>query len=245
MRTELHFHLLPGVDDGPRNDREAIALAQLAVLDGTRRVVATPHAGYLDIAELPERVQALRAVLAQAGVDLKVHGGAELSPRDVPSLSCAQLEAVAHGPTGARWLLLEAPLVPSEPDLAPAAAELHDRGFGLLIAHPERSPRTSMAEIREQVRLGAVLQINASSLTGGHGVEARRAALDLVGSGLPYVLASDAHSPDRPPLLTEGAATLDRAGVSAGAIRDAIETGPERLLIEGLPQRPVVFRKAV
>ena len=63
VRTELHFHLLPGIDDGPRDDREAIELARLAVADGTRRVVATPHVRLLDLDELPMRTAQLRARL--------------------------------------------------------------------------------------------------------------------------------------------------------------------------------------
>jgi len=49
------------------------------------------------------------------------------------------LEAVAQGPRGARWLLLEAPWEPFGEELHAAAAELCERDFGVLIAHPERS----------------------------------------------------------------------------------------------------------
>jgi len=81
---------------------------------------------------------------------------------------------------------------------------------------------------------GAVLQINASSLLGRHGMRATAMALKLVSSGLPFVLASDAHRLARPPLLSDGALALERAGVDAETIRFAVETGPERLLTEGL-----------
>jgi protein-tyrosine phosphatase len=237
VRTELHFHLLPGVDDGPRDDGEAIELARLAVSDGTGRIVATPHAGMVDITELPARTEELRARLAQAGIRLELRGGAELSPNDVATLTQHQLEAVAQGPPGRRWLLLEAPLEPVQGDLAPAASELSERGFGLLIGHPERSPTTAAADLREQVEAGALLQINASSLCGGHGAEARRYALRLARSGLPFVLASDAHSDARPPLMTQGAGVLAAVGLSAAVVRDAVDTGPERLLANGVPDR--------
>ena len=49
MRTELHFHLLPGVDDGPTDDAEAIELARLAIEDGTSLIVVTPHVRLADI----------------------------------------------------------------------------------------------------------------------------------------------------------------------------------------------------
>ncbi|MGZ8634325.1 MAG: CpsB/CapC family capsule biosynthesis tyrosine phosphatase, partial [Solirubrobacteraceae bacterium] len=65
-RVELHFHLLPGVDDGPPDLATAVELARAAVRDGTRLVTCTPHASFVDVAEIPERVRELRLALAHA-----------------------------------------------------------------------------------------------------------------------------------------------------------------------------------
>ena len=48
-RVELHFHLLPGVDDGPADLASALDLARAAVADGTGLVVCTPHAHMSDV----------------------------------------------------------------------------------------------------------------------------------------------------------------------------------------------------
>jgi protein-tyrosine phosphatase len=234
MRTELHFHLLPGVDDGPSDDTEAIDLARLAVEDGTGRVVVTPHARLADVESLARMTERLQAVLQGAGVGLELCVGGELAPGDVASLEQEQLELLAHGPPGERWLLLEAPLFSGTRDLQSAAEELRDRGFGVLIGHPERSPVTPDLVIRGEVARGAVLQLNASSLTGCHGGEARRRAIALVRSGLPFLLASDAHSPARPPQLTPAAVTLVAVGVDRSAVDTAVDVLPEAILREGL-----------
>jgi protein-tyrosine phosphatase len=234
VRTELHFHLLPGVDDGPRDDAEAIDLARLAVDDGTGRVVVTPHVRLADIESLSGMTERLAAVLRGAGVGLEICAGGELGPDDVASLDHEQLELLAHGPAGERWLLLEAPLFSGTRDLDSAAEELRDRGFGVLIGHPERSPVTSDSVIRGQVARGAVLQLNASSLTGCHGGEARRRGIALARSGLPFLLASDAHSPARPPQLTPAAVTLVALGVDEGKVRAAVDVFPEAVLTDGL-----------
>ena len=234
LRAELHFHLLPGVDDGPRDDAEAIELARLAVADGTELVIATPHTHMLDVAGLPERVRELRARLREADVDLRVCGGGEISSSYAQQVSDGELDLLAQGPEGDRWVLLEAPLEEPEIDFATAAAELRDRGFSLLVGHPERSPVTPPEDILSEVRDGAVLQINASSVVGRHGAAVRRTALDLIRSGLPFVLASDAHSPTRPPLLSSAATALAGAGIDPETIEWAVETGPSRLLNEGL-----------
>lgn len=234
MRTELHFHLLPGVDDGPTDDAEAIDLARLAVEDGTGRVVVTPHVRLADLEALAGLTERLRAVLRDAGVELELCSGGELSPDDVGRLEHEQLEILAHGPPGGRWLLLEAPLFSGTRDLDSAAEELRDRGFGVLIGHPERSPVTPDSVTRGQVARGAVLQLNASSITGAHGAEARRRGVALARSGLPFLLASDAHSAARPPQLTPAAATLLAGGLDEAVVHAAVDVLPEAILNEGL-----------
>ena len=72
-RVELHFHLLPGVDDGPHDLAGALDLARAAVADGTGLVVCTPHAHMVDVAELPDRVGQLRSALAARGIGALRH----------------------------------------------------------------------------------------------------------------------------------------------------------------------------
>ena len=40
---DIHTHILPGIDDGSRSWEESLKMAQMAVDDGTRVMVATPH----------------------------------------------------------------------------------------------------------------------------------------------------------------------------------------------------------
>jgi protein-tyrosine phosphatase len=234
VRTELHFHLLPGVDDGPADETEALALARLVVEDGTGRVVCTPHVREIDLSELGSRLQALRRLLAQDGLALEVQPGGELSPRDAAQVPAEQLELIAQGPPGARWLLLEVPLWQDDTSFLGAAAALRERGYGLLIGHPERGIGVTAEQLHEQVRRGAILQLNASSLAGLHGPRPQDTAVEIARSGLPFVVASDAHSLARPPLLSDAAQRLAHAGLSAGAIEAAIDHGPDRLFEGGL-----------
>ena len=241
-RVELHFHLLPGVDDGPPDLSTALELARAAVRDGTRLVTCTPHAAFVDLAEIPERVRELQAALGEADIDLEVRTGAELSWDDVPDLGAAQLETVAQGPPGRRWLLLEAPLpgTGTLDGLQESAQELRDRGFGLLIGHPERSPAFTSAPgaVERLLAAGDRLQVNGSSLTGYHGAGARAAALELVAGGRVAVIASDAHRPDdRGTNLSAAVAVLRRRGISAAQAEALVSAAPRALLEHGLSPR--------
>jgi protein-tyrosine phosphatase len=233
-RVELHFHLLPGVDDGPRDLASALDLARAAVADGTGLVVCTPHAHMIDVSELPDRVRQLRSALAAAGIDLEIRAGAELSWDHVAMLDSRSLEAVAQGPPGGRWILLEAPL-PGTGDLddfEPAAQELRDRGYGLLVGHPERSPAMTgdPDAVDRLIAAGDRIQVNASSLIGYHGDGARAAGIEIVRSGRADVLASDAHQPFvRGPALSRAIEALREHG-----IRDVerLASGEPRALLE-------------
>jgi protein-tyrosine phosphatase len=241
-RVELHFHLLPGVDDGPPGLQVALALAREAVRDGTRLVTCTPHAAYVDVAEVPERVRDLQGALVQAGIDLEVRPGAELAWHDVPGLSVAELETVAQGPPGRRWVLLEAPLpgTGTPEGLASSAEALRERGFGVLIGHPERSPGLARdrGAVEALLAAGDRLQVNASSLTGYHGAGARAAALDFVTAGRAHVIASDAHQPHaRAPRLSDAVEVLRGEGMSATDAEALVATAPRALLDDGFAPR--------
>lgn len=236
MRTELHFHLLPGVDDGPRSMDESLELARMAVADGTATITVTPHARNVDVLTVPERVAELRAALDQHEIPLHVVEGVELAQDDVGRLTPEELEIAAQGPAGDRWVLLEAPLFLEAPGLLTAAAELRARGYGLLIGHPERCP-SLMADgggLDELLAFGARLQINGSSLTGRHGEDARRWALALAADGRAAVIASDAHRPTRGPVLGEAVTILAQAGVDRDIAERMTSAIPRAFLDEGL-----------
>lgn len=200
---------------------EAVELAELAVADGTSDVVVTPHLrdvlviGILD--ELTDRVQELRDELEDRGIGLELHVGGELDEIDAAELSDSQLEGLAQGacegaPRG--WLLYEPPWSERGADYLEGAAHLRGRGFGLVIAHPERSPLFRTPEGHTSLRMlrtaGALTQITAGSLLGRHGEGAWRAAKAWLAEGLVDLVASDAHGPRKPPTLTAARREIER-----------------------------------
>jgi protein-tyrosine phosphatase len=239
-RADIHFHLLPGVDDGAANLEESVELARLAEADGTGVIVATPHvrSEYVtDVSDLPDRVAEVRARLALEEIDIDVRCGGELGHEMVGRLSQNDLETIAVGPPGSSWILLEAPFEGLGEELHAAADELRDRGFAVVLAHPERSA-VVMAEdaagLRRELAAGSLVQVNASSLAGGYGAEAERHALWLVGSGVVTCLASDAHPGWRVPALGVG---LEKASwaLSRARARILTDSAPRALLERGAP----------
>lgn len=227
--VDLHCHLLPGVDDGPSTLDESVAYARAAVAAGTGTIVATPHVEQVDVRELPDRVGEVRAALAAGGIDLRVEVGGELKPESVSILSDAELEVIAHGPPGARWVLYEVPFRGVDDAFLDGAAELRRRGFGLLLAHPERSRgllEDGLTRLEALTGAGALFEVNVAPLTDREQPHRTEAARHLVTAGAMHVIATDAHPPRRPFQLMEAADLVPRA---------AWTEAPARLLAAGLP----------
>lgn len=240
-RIDLHFHILPGLDDGPSSIEESLELARAAVADGTGTVVATPHVRpeyVTDVAELAGRIEELEGVLAAERIELRIRRGAELGHMMVSRLQQSELESVALGPPGGRWLLVESPFAGLDAGFSAATDELRDRGFAVVVAHPERAAGVlgpGRAIVRRELERGSILQVNAWSLAGRHGGESQIAARELVAAGHPLVLASDAHGGWRMPALGLGVTGAMELGLSRRAAERLVGAGPRRLLERGIP----------
>ena len=112
---------------------------------------------------------------------LEVRTGAELAHDDVALLGDAELEAIAQGPPGARWVLLEAPLFGGDLD---GFLRGDGRGARARLRDADRASRAlrradggRRSAVAAERRAGARLQVNGSSLTGRHGA-ARAGARD-------------------------------------------------------------------
>jgi protein-tyrosine phosphatase len=238
--ADLHFHLLPGVDDGPSDVVDSLELARAAAAEGTGTVVATPHVRedfVTAVLELRDLVGAVRREIAAAGVELEVLSGGEVGHEMVERLRHEELEAVAQGPPDARWILVETPFGVIGEEFHAATDELRDRGFGVVLAHPERGADAAVcgaAGLRREVAAGSLAQVNAMSLAGGHGDDAKSAAFGLVAEGLVAVVASDAHGPTRPPALRIARRAMQDRGVPGPVATALTESATRRLLTQGV-----------
>jgi protein-tyrosine phosphatase len=241
--VDLHLHLLPGVDDGAADDSAALAHARRLAAEGVRDVTVTPHVnGYwpLEVGSIPERTAALAALLERHGVGVRVRPGGELDARYAHQLTDAELELIAQGPPGSRWLLVEAPFRGIDEAYEADCAAIAARGFGIVLAHPERARGVGTAAghqaLRRLLAAGAVAQVNVCSLLGNNGLEIQETAVALLRSGLAYVIASDGHPGTRDHTVALGFVLAQRAGASSTQAWRLTQDNPRFLLIHGIPR---------
>jgi protein-tyrosine phosphatase len=236
---DLHCHVLPGIDDGPRTIEESMALARAAAAAGTRTIVATPHVSsrYPNrSAEIRERVTQLRSHLRERGIAIELRPGAEVAISSIGELAADELARMTLG--SGSWVLLEPPFTPVVTGLDRIVQALQLDGYGIVLAHPERCPAFHREPhfLQALIYAGALTSITAGSLAGRFGRPVRQFATQMLNEGLIHNVASDAHDTRlRPPgVLVE----LESAGAGA-LIPWLTQEVPEAILTgQVIPPRP-------
>jgi protein-tyrosine phosphatase len=224
---DLHAHILPGVDDGPRTWDEALDILRAMAAEGVTAVAATPHVreDYPTTAwEMERLVRELRERAAGDGIAIDVLPGGEIALTELERLDENQRRRFGLG-GNPRYLLLEFPYYGWPLGLQHAVARLVRDGTTPVVAHPERSPEVQAEpeRLRPVVDAGALVQVTASSIDGRLGRASRAAGLRLLELGLAHLVASDAHSPQ-----------VREAGLSG--VADAVDDPPlAHWLVELVP----------
>ena len=237
---DIHEHLIYGVDDGPPDLENALAMAHEAANHGITHIVCTPHASD----EYPYQA----AVIEERYAELKekLNGVVELSLGcDFHMMADNVLDAVAHplrySVDGKGYLLIEFPSLVMPPGMSEALFRLQSVGYKLIVTHPERylvvlrQPEL----VSEWMRAGCLMQVTAGSLYGRFGKAEETFANQLLERNWIHFLASDAHgSVWRPPYLNQGYDYVAKRAGEETADRLCV-TNP-RAVVEGAewPRQP-------
>jgi protein-tyrosine phosphatase len=204
---DIHTHILPGIDDGPKDVSDSIALARVYERAGITKVFATPHflpgtAWSADKETVLQLICNLQAVLDAEQINLHIVPGMEIGfhKKMVEGVLSAQLLSLGNS----SYFLIEPPLHGVLIDFYESLVYLLKQKIKLIIAHPERvemfRQRPDLLEIL--VLSGARTQINTGSLLGHYGDVSKQLALDLWQNNQLHYIASDAHNYNKRAPLT-------------------------------------------
>jgi protein-tyrosine phosphatase len=202
-------------------------MARLAAHEGVTAIAATPHVRHdfpTTAEQIENAVSSLNKDFAEEGIDVSVLHGAEIDLEWLGVLTEHELQRLSLAQTG-RYVLLEIPLAGWPLYLERRIFNLRSAEVTPLLAHPERNREVqrNAALVAAAARLGALVQVTASSLDGRLGRQVRRTCQRLLELDLVHVLASDAHAP----------------GVRAGGLSSAVaalgDPGLGRYLAQDVP----------
>jgi protein-tyrosine phosphatase len=199
---DMHCHILPGLDDGPKKPSQCLALVRCYAAVGIKKLVATPHfiPGTIWTAR-PRRIldliNRLQQALRRNGFELEIFPGMEIS---IQKNMGARLAQGAYLPLGASdAYLLEPPFEISGLNPLEPLAEFMEQGKKVILAHPERCEYFQQHPqiLKQAQRRGIAIQLNYGSLLGHFGPAAEKLARRLLEWDAVDYLASDAHSAGR------------------------------------------------
>lgn len=215
---DLHSHILPQIDDGPRDLTQSVLLLRAAAESGVTRMVATPH---IHPGRYPNTLNSIAAAFRSFlesvqcyGIKIKLALAAEVRISDEVMLLAEQEELPMLGHWyGDPVVLLEMPHSHIPPGINHLLSWLTKKNIRPMVAHPERN-KDVIRDIRNidgLLRAGCLLQVTAGALTGQFGEPVQVRAEQILKKGLATVLASDAHHPvRRPPNLLAGRLAAER-----------------------------------
>jgi protein-tyrosine phosphatase len=232
---DIHCHLLPEVDDGPKSWDAALEMCRIAAHDGITHSVATPHAN--------DRYPYDRAYLTGVLAHLQEKVGASLRL----SLGCdfhftyENLERVLEQPHTytigeTNYLLVELSDYSVPIQLSDCFIRLGDRRLTPILTHPERNPilQQNPQRLLEWVEQGCLIQVTASALTGSWGERPESIARWLLDRAAVHVLATDAHDPKRRvPILSQARAVAEK--IVGSEYAEALVQGNPGAIVNGLP----------
>jgi protein-tyrosine phosphatase len=232
---DIHSHLLPVVDDGPKSWETAEAMCRMAANDGIEHMVATPHANdryHYDREYLSQLIETLRQ---RIGDSPRLSLGCDFH------LSYENLQDALSRPErytieGSPYLLVELSNYSIPAQLDRYFTLLGDKGLTPVITHPERNPilQQSPQRILQWIELGCAVQVTASAITGGWGARALQIAQWLLERNAVHVLATDAHDTRRrPPILSEARRKIEE-NYSAELAAALVDENP-RAIVQGKP----------
>lgn len=211
---DIHSHILPSLDDGPKTIESSIEMCKIAANDGIRTIVATPHTkdGVYEAENeaIFSMVETLNQKLKEEQIDLKILPGSEIRVNEGLVENVRNGEALTLN-DGKKFILLEFPFLFVPPGMDNLIFALRSLGIVTIIAHTERIDKfqKDLDAVSKLTRVGALVQITAQSLTGDFGPRERKCAEKLLKKKMVHFMATDAHSlKSRPPILSKG---LERA----------------------------------
>src|SRR5262249_39158603 len=200
--VDIHCHLLPGIDDGPKDWKASLAMARMAVDAAIRTIIATPHQLGRYEKNTTDRIVTLATEAQQriqdAGLPLTVLPGADVRiQEDLPELvEQGRILTLGNPKCENRisFLLMELPHEQVLP-LGRLLYRLQSQGITAILSHPERNKhlQENPEILRPWVQQGCLIQVTTGSITSDFGREAQRVSRWLFRENLVHLVATDAH----------------------------------------------------
>ena len=201
--TDLHTHILFGVDDGAKTEADMFAIVDALHKEGCSTLCMTPHfhPGFFgnNSAKTEKAFQTLQGYVQEHYPQMQLYLGNELRYSE-NCLSWLE-DGLCRTLNGSRYVLVDFLADEEKRTILRGMDQLLNAGYVPVLAHGERYEKLHMdlREIRELRERGVVIQVDGGSLFGAFGFMDRLRSRKLVKQHLADVISSDTHNLVRRP----------------------------------------------
>ena len=195
--TDMHSHLIPGIDDGAQTIEDSVSLVRELHNLGFTKLYTTPHIMSDYFRNTPDIILSgldkVREAIAKENIPVEIYAAAEYYVDDgfVSKLENEKLLTI-----GDNYLLFEISYINWPDNIDDIIFRMQILGYKPVMAHPERYPFwynnfKKYTDFRDQ---GVLLQVNINSLSGYYGLEAKKTAEKMAANGLIDLIGTDCHN---------------------------------------------------
>lgn len=196
LGTDMHSHLIPGVDDGAKDLEDSLELIRGLKSLGFNKLITTPHvmSGYYenDKEVIVKGLEKLRKGVQEASIDIEIEAAAEYYLDDYfeKLLEKESLLTFSDG-----FVLVEISFSSKPNYLHNYIFKIRTKGYKPILAHPERYTyfKNDFKQYTHLKEIGCSFQVNILSLTGYYGSVVKKIAEKLLKNGMVDFLGTDMH----------------------------------------------------
>ena len=227
LKTDMHSHVLPGIDDGAQEVSTSLELIRGLKELGYSKIIATPHIMWDMYQNTRDGVlgvlDEMREILVEEKIDIELHAAAEYFLDDYVMSLLKRKEPLLT--FGDNMVLTEFSMASPPIDLKEMLFELRMQDYQPIIAHPERYIYLEHnKEFYDELKdAGYLFQVNLLSFAGVYGRSVQQLAHYIADKGYYDMAGTDMHHQRHlkalhDPAITEALTKL----IATGNIRNTL-----------------------
>jgi tyrosine-protein phosphatase YwqE len=195
ITTDIHSHLLPGIDDGSKSLDESIKLIEKFISLGYKKLIITPHVmseGYNNPTSLIlEKYNLLKEEINKRNLDIKIEVAVEYM---LDEEFLERLEKKDILTFGKNFLLFETSYYQKPLNFEHIIFKIKSKGYVPVLAHPERYRYMELRDYEKLKELELLFQCNINSFGGFYGKNVQKKVKYIAKKQWIDFLGSDCHS---------------------------------------------------
>ena len=195
LKTDIHSHFIPGIDDGSPDMETTISLIKEMQGLGFKKVITTPHVMsdfYKNTSDIILKgLTDIRSELKVQNINMEIEAAAEYYIDYDFEQKIGKEKFLTFGDN---YILVELSFMEAPKNLFDIIFKLQLEGYKVVLAHPERYAFFSMDDYEELVNRGVLLQINWLSIIGYYSPQIEQKTKDLIAADMVSFIGSDCHN---------------------------------------------------